>query len=115
MTGISAVVSAAPFLNGGGASRSSSRQETRVLRTNASSECWPASALCDAVPSAASTEPHAGPQRGYPAGLAHEIVEQIEQARDRYQPRLRLEMLRVPAVDSRQAPPPARSEHSKAS
>lgn len=50
-----------------------------------------------------------------PATLAREVFEEIVEARERYQPRLAFEMLRMPVADSRQTRLPLRAERSKAS
>jgi predicted DNA-binding transcriptional regulator YafY len=51
-----------------------------------------------------------------PAKLAQEMFDEIEQTRERYQPRFKFEMRRMPAVASSQQPAlPLRGEQSKAS
>jgi predicted DNA-binding transcriptional regulator YafY len=50
-----------------------------------------------------------------PAGLAQQIFDEIDEARERYQPRFKLEMLRMPASDSHQRTLPLRAKRSKAS
>jgi predicted DNA-binding transcriptional regulator YafY len=50
-----------------------------------------------------------------PASLAREVLEEIVEARERYQPRLTFEMLHVPIADSGQTRLPLRAERSKAS
>jgi phage baseplate assembly protein W len=50
-----------------------------------------------------------------PAKLAQEIFAEIDEARERYQPRFKFEMLRMPATESRQTTLPLRAERSKAS
>jgi hypothetical protein len=50
-----------------------------------------------------------------PASLAREIFEAIDEARERYQPRFKFEMLRMPPVDASQATLPLLAERPKAS
>jgi hypothetical protein len=50
-----------------------------------------------------------------PARLARQIFDEIDETRELYQPRLKFEMLRMPAPDSRQATLPLRAGRSKAS
>jgi hypothetical protein len=51
-----------------------------------------------------------------PARLAQEIFDEIEQTRERYQPRFKFEMRRMPAVTSQQRALPLRpQQQSKAS
>ena len=50
-----------------------------------------------------------------PARLAREIFDEIDEARERYQPRFKFEMLRMTATDSRQATLPLRAKSPKAS
>jgi hypothetical protein len=51
-----------------------------------------------------------------PAKLAQELFDEIEQTRERYQPRFKFEMRRMPALASLQQPAlPLRAERSKAS
>ena len=50
-----------------------------------------------------------------PASLAREILDEIDEARARYQAPLKFEMLRMPASDSHDTTLPLRPKRSKAS
>jgi hypothetical protein len=50
-----------------------------------------------------------------PANLARGIFEAIDETRDHYRPRLKFEMLRMPAGDKSAATLPLLVEHPKAS